>query len=205
MVAMNESEVRRRPGGRSARVRRDVLDATMELLLEKGVDRLTVGEVATRAGVHETSIYRRWGTRDKLLIDALLTNSEQHLPIPDTGSLLGDLTAFATELTKYLSDQPGAALTRTMAGASDDPAVEETRNQFWQARMDKASVMITNAIERGELPDTTDPRLALEMLVAPIHFRTLLTHQPLDTTLPRQLAELVVKALGPNTSPKPTP
>jgi len=57
---------RRRPGGRSARVRRAVLDATLELVNAHGLDGVTVAEVAERAGVHETSIYRRWRTREEL-------------------------------------------------------------------------------------------------------------------------------------------
>src|SRR5689334_5142584 len=99
--------VRRRPGGRSARVRQSVLDATLALLAERGLDGLTVAEVAELAGVHETSIRRRWQTRENLACDAMLNYSEQQLPIPDTGSLREDLATFAAEIAAYDSTPLG--------------------------------------------------------------------------------------------------
>src|ERR1700744_3952658 len=107
---MLETSVHRRPGGRSARVREAVLEATLATLAEVGVEKLAIAEVARRADVHETSIYRRWKTRENLITDALLNYSEQHLPIPDTGSLRGDLTAFGAELATYLATPMGRAL-----------------------------------------------------------------------------------------------
>lgn len=193
---MTESDVRRRPGGRSARVRRSVLDATLELLLEMGAEPLSIGEVAARAGVNETSIYRRWGTREKLVIDALLSHSAHELPIPDTGSLRDDLASLASVLIQYVSTPLGLAQDRSLATASEDPFVAETRVEFWQRRLEAAGIVVTRAIERGEVPVTTDPRLVVEMLVAPIHFRTLLTHQPLDDSLPRRIADIIVDGIN---------
>lgn len=184
--------MQRRPGGRSARVRRAVLDATLELLLDnEGSGEPAVSEVAKRSGVHETSIYRRWGTREKLVLDALLTHSEQELPVPDTGSLRGDLIEFAAELSKYLSGPLGVAIARALASSTDDVGVSQMRMDFWRTRFSTASVMITRAIARGELPEGTDANLVLEILVAPLHFRTLLTHQPLGPDLPAALADVI--------------
>src|SRR5258708_479650 len=112
---MTEVAVRRPPGGRSARVRESLLHATLELLRERGLDKLTVADIAERSGVHETSIRRRWGTKEGLICDALLNNSEQYLPIPDTGSLREDLAAFASELAAYLTTPLGKALIHAMA------------------------------------------------------------------------------------------
>ena len=109
---MTDAAVRQRPGGRSARVRQSVLDATLALLGGGGLDKLTVADIAQRAGVHETSIRRRWRTRENLICDALLNYSELHLPIPDTGSLREDLAAFATELAAYLTTPLGRRSSR---------------------------------------------------------------------------------------------
>jgi AcrR family transcriptional regulator len=189
---MNETEVRRRPGGRSARVRQAVLDATLELLGEQGADTLAVSDIALRAGVHETSIYRRWGTRDDVIIDALLSNSEQLLPIPDTGSLRSDLVAFAASLDAYLNSALGGALARALVSSGTGAM----REQFWEGRYALASQMIIRAIERGEVPPSTDPQLALEALVGPIHFRTLLTGQPADEPFATRLVEMLLEGLG---------
>ena len=71
-VTDTQHEVRRRPGGRSERIRQSVIEATMAVLRDRGWDQFSIAEVASRAGVHETSIYRRWGTRERLATDALL-------------------------------------------------------------------------------------------------------------------------------------
>jgi AcrR family transcriptional regulator len=187
-----ETEVRRRPGGRSARIRQSVLDATLATVAEVGVEKLSVADVATRAAVHETSIYRRWRTRENLIIDALLNYSERHLPIPDTGSLRGDLVDFGVELVAYLATPLGRALAQTMANIPDEPAIAEARNSFWQTRYELASAMIDRAIERGELEQGTDPRLLLEALVAPLHLRTLMTREPPEADLPQRLVDVLL-------------
>ena len=175
---MSDPGVRRRPGGRSARVRAAVLDATLELLLAHELEGLKVSEVAERAQVHETSIYRRWGTRENLLLDALLSATEQ-LQVPDTGSLRTDLTAYATDLAKFLATPVGRALEQTLA-AGDDPETQRARDRYWASRYERSRQMITRAIDRGELPDIVQPRLILEMLVSPVHFRAVLTREPVD-------------------------
>ncbi len=165
------------------------------MLGEGGPERLTVAEVAVRAGVHETSIRRRWRTKENLITDALLSQSEQQLPIPDTGSVREDLATFASELAAYNETALGRALLHALATPSQDPALLEARTVFWRRRHELASAMIERAVERGELPDTVDSRLALEALVAPLHFRTLLTDEPLDAGLPLGLADLVLDGI----------
>jgi AcrR family transcriptional regulator len=193
---MTDPPVRHRPGGRSARVRQSVLDATLALLGEGGLDELTVAGVAERAGVHETSIRRRWRTRENLICDALLNYSELHLPSPDTGSLREDLAAFASELAAYLTTSLGRALLYALARTGENPALAEARSAFWQKRYELASAMIDRGVARGELPDTVDGRLALEALIAPLNFRALLTDEPPDDALPRRLADLVLDGIS---------
>src|SRR6202042_3362953 len=131
--------------------------------------------------------------------DALLNFSEQQLPIPDTGSLREDLAAFAAELAAYLATPLGRALLHAMTAAGEDPALADARTDFWQARYELASVMIERAVARGELPATVDGRLALEVLIAPLNFRALLTDEPPDQDLPRRLADLVLGGIRAST------
>ncbi|WP_405927264.1 TetR/AcrR family transcriptional regulator [Streptomyces sp. NBC_00035] len=193
---MSEGHVRRRVGGRSARVRQAVLDATLRAVAEHGPDAVSIPEVARQAGVHETSVYRRWGTREHLVIDALLTYSQLQLPIPDTGTLREDLITFAGSLADYLNSPFGKALARSMAAADDDPSLAEGREEFWRGRFDLARIMIDRAVARGELPKDTDPELALEVLIAPLHLRVLLTHQPIDDHLTGRLVDLLLDGLS---------
>src|SRR3712207_7398459 len=78
---------RARPGGRTARVRAAVLDATVAELAEHGYAELTVEAVAARAGVNKTTLYRRWGGKDGLLVDAVEAFGAGQAEVPDTGQV----------------------------------------------------------------------------------------------------------------------
>lgn len=80
---MNEQQRARRPGGRSARVGAQVHQAVTDLISERGYGRFTVGDVADRAGVADSSIYRRWGSLETLLTDVALTRLNARSPMPD--------------------------------------------------------------------------------------------------------------------------
>lgn len=189
---MTTPEVRRRPGGRSAEKRAAVLSATVEVLAENGPGGLTVAEVAKRAGVHETSIYRRWGTRERLALEAMSELSGALLPIPDTGTLREDLVAFGHELHDYDESPIGKALIRTMAANDDDEDTAAVRAQFWDARYAECTVIVERAIERKELPASVDGRFLLEVFVAPIHTRALLTRETVTAEYLRNLADVVI-------------
>jgi AcrR family transcriptional regulator len=190
---MTTPEVRRRPGGRSAEKRSAVLAATLDLLAESGPAGLSIAEVAKRAGVHETSIYRRWGTRERLAIEAMTELSGILLPVPDTGALRDDLVAFGQELLAYDESPLGKALIRTMAATEDDEATTAFRTGFWDARYAECKVIVERAVGRHEVPATVDGRLLLEVFVAPIHARALLTRQPVTADFLARLADIVIQ------------
>lgn len=186
--------VRRRTGGRSARVRESVLKAALQAVAESGADAVSISEIAREAEVHETSIYRRWPTKDHLVLDALLDYSEATLPIPDTGTLRGDLIAFSTAVASYLDSPLGRVLVKAMAVADDD-TLTTGRDQFWKSRLDLASAIIERAKDRGEIRAELDAATALEVLIAPLHFRALLTRQPFDGLAQERIVEVVLAGL----------
>jgi AcrR family transcriptional regulator len=196
MRLMSEPAVRRRTGGRSARVREAVLKATLHAVAEHGADAVSISEIAREAEVHETSIYRRWPTKEHLLLDALLDYSEAKLPIPNTGTLRDDLVAFATAVTAYLGSTLGRTLARSMAIAGDDDTLAAGRAQFWKSRLDLASAMIARAKDRGEVPTDLDAATALELVIAPLHFRALLTRQSTDEHDIAQLVDALLTGLA---------
>ncbi|WP_327681444.1 TetR/AcrR family transcriptional regulator [Kitasatospora sp. NBC_00458] len=195
MTEQEPEPIRRRPGGRAARVRQAVLTAAMEVLAEEGVARLSIAAVAARAGVNETTVYRRWGTREKLVLDAMLAGSDEGIPVPDTGAVRTDLAAFARALADYLATPTGRAVARAAALSSDDPGLAEAWQTFWQSRLDQAGAIVNRAVERGELPPETETALALELLCSPIQTRALLGHRPIEPDLPERLADLVLDGL----------
>src|SRR5271170_5118907 len=98
---------RPRTGGRSARVVAAVLDAAIAGLIEGGYDGLAIGEVARRAGVHETSIYRRWRTKPRVVADAVIRAAARDTPARDTGSFRGDVSALLNRVRARLRTPVG--------------------------------------------------------------------------------------------------
>jgi AcrR family transcriptional regulator len=115
---------RARPGGRSARVRAAVHQAVTDLISERGYGAFTVGDVAARAGVADSSIYRRWGSLENLLSDVVLTRLNTRSPMPDTGSLAGDLRAYAANVAREITGPDGLALLRLAVRATVSRACE---------------------------------------------------------------------------------
>jgi AcrR family transcriptional regulator len=174
----------KRTGGRSARVRKTVLDAALALLLERGYDGLSVADVAQAADVAETTVYRRWPTKAELAAAAIGELAAAENPLPDTGSLEGDLTTLLTQIVELLRRPDIERVARaSVALSSDDPGQAQARMAFYRMRTAGSAQVAVRAIERGELPAEADPEAVIEQLVAPAYLRLLLTGGPLDDAL----------------------
>lgn len=180
------SEVTHRRG---EHVRQAVLAAAFDEIAANGFDGATVAGVAKRSGVHETTVYRRWMTRENLFMAALMERSADAIPAPDTGSTRGDLLAIVGEVLGYVASPAGTAVLRSAALAVDD-AYSDARKAFWTQRINALTPVVVRGIERGDLRADADPMLLLEMLIAPIHGRLLLTGQPIADDLAEALVDL---------------
>jgi AcrR family transcriptional regulator len=181
---------------RGEHVRQTVLAAAFDELVANGFDAATVAGVAKRSGVHETTVYRRWATRENLFVAALLERSADAIPAPDTGSIKGDLLAIVREVLAYVGSAAGTAILRA-ATLPVDHAYANVREGFWAHRLDALAPVVARGIERGELRAGTDGRLLLEMLVAPIHGRLLLTGEPVGDELAEPLVDLALNGAAP--------
>lgn len=168
----------RRSGGRSARVRASVHQAVTSLVSERGYGKFTVGDVATRAGVADTTIYRRWGNLESLLADAAITRLTATSPIPDTGSLEGDLRAYAANVARDVSGPDGLAVLRlAVALSTAGRPGERAREQFLAERTSQLRDMLDRARARGERPpEVLD---VVDFILAPMYTRILFGTGPL--------------------------
>ena len=172
------------------------MGATRELLGETGFTDLTVERVAERSGVHKTTIYRRWGSRAGLVGAALAAQGQQEVPIPDTGDLRADLAAIARSVGDNLASPLGRAMAQALVGHADDPEIAGISEDFWGARFAATAVVVERAVERGELPPDADPRLAVELVVAAIWFRSIVTREPVADDLLATVVEVIVGGLA---------
>ena len=194
------STVRSRPGGRSRRVRRAVLDAVVELLEEGGARAVTIAEVAKRSGVNASSIYRRWRGVDALILDAAQDLSLDAIEVADTGSLEDDLCATATSVAAFLRTDLGIAMSRALIDAP--PEVLERIGdwpQFWATRLRRFESVFARAAARGEVAaDVNQSVIASigEMIAAQTYFLTLFRREEVDDPAARLIVRRALAAVG---------
>ncbi|MFF7361860.1 TetR/AcrR family transcriptional regulator C-terminal ligand-binding domain-containing protein [Streptomyces sp. NPDC008125] len=180
---------------RGENMRRAVLAAVMEILAADGLAGATVSAVARSAGVHETSIYRRWKTRENLIAEALVAELDAAVPVPDTGDVTEDLTTFFVSLVRLLRTAHGQALLRL--SVERDDTLEDRRGPYWKDRLERGAVMVRRGVERGELAGDTDARLFMEAVSGPLFARVLVSDAPLDEELAERLVALVLDGARP--------
>jgi AcrR family transcriptional regulator len=169
---MNERQAARRPGGRSARVGADVHQAVTDLISERGYGNFSVGEVAARAGVADSSIYRRWGSLENLLSDVALTRLNARSPMPDTGSLAGDLRTYAAQVAREITGPDGPAVLHLAVALSGSGSQgRQARDAIRTERTRQLQDMLDRAGDRGE--DAPDAFEVLDHILAPMYIRVL--------------------------------
>ncbi|GAA3729120.1 TetR/AcrR family transcriptional regulator [Streptomyces tremellae] len=170
-----------RPGGRTARVRAAVLRAACDALAEHGFGRLDLTDIARRAEVGKTTVYRRWSTAAGLVADLLDSMAEQSVHRGDTGSLEGDLRAKARRVVATLNDPRQGPLFRAVIAASTgDPRTARALRRFYGTRVEEWAECVRLAVRRGEVPEGTDPHEVVRAVSAPLYHRALISGEPLD-------------------------
>ncbi|MFI9531815.1 TetR/AcrR family transcriptional regulator [Nocardia fusca] len=157
----------RRPGGRNARVRAQILAATAELVARDGIAGFRYEEVAELAGVNKTSVYRNWPDREDLVAEALLRYAEDLASVADTGDIDRDLADFLLALAGGLETPFGRTLAQAVQPARQNSSVEALTKVLDQ-RVAALRRRIDTAVDRGELPPVDSAFLG-EMLSGPVH------------------------------------
>ena len=166
----------------------------MAELAESGYAELTLARVAARAGVNKTTLYRRWGTREALVLDAMLELAGEGVRIPDTGSLHGDLLAIARGSAATASSPQGRAVVRAVVAAgAHDAVLAAASHEFWTERLALDGLVVERAVARGELPPDTDPRTVIEAVLGPIYFRLLVLGEQPDPAFVERLVGLIAR------------
>lgn len=197
MSAAEPSDAERRVGRpRSALADQAILDAAIELFAEHGFDGLTVEGVAARAGVGKATIYRRYPCKVDLLIAAKEHAAETAAPLPDTGTLTGDLLGMARNLRRLLLHSSiGKAFAATLAAKARNEALAAAHREFIAERRASCKAVLRRAVERGELPAHADLDLAVDLVNAPIFYRVLVSGDPVDDAFVERLVQAVTVAI----------
>ena len=168
-----------RPGGRTARTAEAVFAAAVGELSERDYSDISIESISARAGVHKTTVYRRWGSKVELIRQVLVGAAAARIQLPDSGSIDTDVRALARAVQAILSLPEGAAITRALiAGALSSPEIAEVMDQFWAARLEAISVIVRRAIGRGQLPAGTDAAALMHAVAAPLYYQLLVNRAP---------------------------
>jgi AcrR family transcriptional regulator len=169
----------RRPGGRTARNRAAIFEATLAELAAHGYAGLSFEAVAAQAGVHKTTIYRRWRTRDQLVAAAFMDIAAHQLKVADTGDIDRDARVLARSVAATLNQPVVAAAARATLSLSAAEVRADIVRRFWSSRLAAVGPVIERAAQRGQLPPGTDPADVIAAIAAPLYFRLLVLGEPL--------------------------
>lgn len=180
-----------RVGGRSARVVAAVLHTTLEVLGTEGYGGLRVEDVAARAGVNKTTIYRRWPTRADLVVAALTELAAPPRAVA-TGRLEEDLLAMFLTATTLRATPAGRGVVRALITERGDPEVDRICGELRERHRAPARLLLEQARRRGELPRRADIDLLLDVLTGSIYSRLRECPLPLDPDWARRVIRLVL-------------
>ncbi|MBO0730120.1 MAG: TetR/AcrR family transcriptional regulator [Acidimicrobiaceae bacterium] len=187
----------KRPRGRPRDPTLDerIQTATLELLAEVGYDLLSMDAVVARAGASKATVYRRWGSKAQLVVDAV----SRVAPVPgvaDTGTLAGDLQAMVTG--KELVDEFRVRLVQGLIGAlpRHPDLARVFRDRFVADRATTLRRAFERARDRGEIPPDRDLDLLVQVFPALLFFRATVAGQPLDAAFLRSLLEEIMLPLA---------
>jgi AcrR family transcriptional regulator len=187
----------RRGRPRSQEADHAILAAARQLLAERGLAGMSIEEVAGRAGVAKTTIYRRWTSRGALALDAFMDEFQSQQPSPDTGTLRGDLLgALRAWIRAVTRTSAGPVLAGLIAETQLDPDLAVAwRERVVERLRDQHKVLLNRAIERGEIAASTDQDVVLDLLFGAAYHRLLHGHRPLTDKFARQVVDMIIDGL----------
>ncbi|KYF73638.1 TetR family transcriptional regulator [Sorangium cellulosum] len=145
---------------------RGILAATLEELASAGYRALRIEDVATRAGVNKTTVYRRWPTKEELVRAALLSVTDEKIIPPNTGSLRGDLIAFGRAIIEIQTSAVGQSLLHVCLAEGPDSELMAIARSLRAVQEAGVRAIVEGAVARGELAPSADPLLPCELLAA---------------------------------------
>ncbi len=154
---------------RGAAVEAGILDATVALLGERGFE-FSIDEVAGRAGVHRSNIYRRWETKPQLVAAAVRELAQATVVARSTGDVVADLRDAAIQVARSLRAGTGRNLLRAaLAACGTDPEMAEVVRDFFAARYATVAPVIQQGVADGTLRTDVDPGLLWQAVANPMH------------------------------------
>lgn len=185
----------RRPGGRTAEVTRRINEAVLSLLIEGGIDACTFQNVAAKAGIERSTLYRRSPDRWPTIIDAIIEFADRATPVADTGSFRDDLRLMLHRLRIVLAGPLGPPV-MGVAAALQGGAAPDQSERFWANRRKQLAPMFDAAIARGELAPDVNWEQLFAMAAGPLFFYAFVIGREADDATIETIVDTVVDRYG---------
>jgi AcrR family transcriptional regulator len=186
-----------RPAKKRALVRGEpvvhgVLRAAIEELARTGYRALRIEDVALRAGVNKTTIYRRWPTKIELVRAALALDAQNKLVAPQTGSLRSDLLVLGRTFVGLASSPEGQSVMRMLMAEGSDPEVIDLEKSLRTTFECVPLSIVTNAVARGEIAPICGEPVLLDAFIGAIHHRLFMMNEPVSEEFLTRLVDVVL-------------
>lgn len=192
---MSTATTRRLGRPRSAGVDEALLDATLQLAGEVGINGMSMDDLAQRAGVSKATIYRRWPSKEALVLDAL-ASAIRPFDLVDTGSVRGDLEVYLAELGRRMqTGRSSDVLPDLISASARDVALRESLDEWVRHRRQPLTIILGRAVQRGELATSTDLDTIIDALIGAFMYRRLLSHAALDDAFVTRLLLTVLPSV----------
>jgi AcrR family transcriptional regulator len=174
-----------------------ITEALLDELAETGYGKLSMEAVARRAGVGKSALYRRWPSKQEMVMAVLGDLSVELAAAPDTGTLRGDLLGVLRALHEWLTHPRFSRILPDLAaeGVRNPEVAEAVRTAIGEPRRAVGATVLRRAIDRGELPADTDLEMALDLIAAPMYWRLSVRRAPDEPGYLDHLADVVLRAL----------
>jgi AcrR family transcriptional regulator len=185
-------------GGRPRDPSRDgvIRAAILRLLADVGYGALTMDAVAAEAGVGKATIYRRWRTKQDLVVDTISDLNREEATPPDSGSVEGDLRQMLRQMVAVINGPAGAATLSLLSTVPHQPALAQAfRNgplAVWRQSFEQ---IWDRAEQRGEVRPGLASSVLGEATSALLVQRWLLTGEPVDEAYADEVLDSVVMPL----------
>lgn len=182
---------------RSEASRSAILEATIELLNDTTVQKLSIEAIAKRAGVGKTTIYRWWPSKAAVVIDAFMEHHLVKTPVPEGVPVREALTTHLRSLIRQYRGPSGRLVAQIIAESQYDAStLADFKGRFWEGRRSAITHLVQRGMEEGEIRDDIDPDLIVEMLYAPVYLRLLFGHKPLTERYAEQAIAVAFAGVG---------
>jgi AcrR family transcriptional regulator len=179
---------------RSEKTRKAILKTAFRLLKEQGFEGVANHQIAKEAGVSTATLYRWWRNKQSILLDAYLETTRELLPYGKRGSPLARLRNYTIRIAEFLKSEDGRVFLRLMLAIQDRPALRKAfYEKVFLPRRAEGCAVVREAIRAGELPDTVDPDLIINLLIGPQILPALLG-QDLSAKSAKKIFDFVLRA-----------